>query len=717
VVVDVADAHDLSASMQLEGQPSVQAKVGAAGKIELVQILDHPKLWSAEFPNLYTLSVDLKSADGQVIEHLSKRVGVREVSIENGIFKINHVPVKLVGICRHDLYPTEGSAITSKVWKQDLALMKAANFNAVRTSHYPYGSGFYDLCDEMGFYVVAEEPFCWINCDKPDEWPMFDQRVREAVGRDKNHPCVVMWNVGNENPIGRNNVKAANLTAELDPSRPRLICSCTAGQNGANTDFDDRHYVNVDRIKKDENDPRRAKWPEIYTENPNVWDVRNGPDFGSLDLWSNVIERTWREVWKDDHIVGTFLWEWADRAVSDHNPEKRYYWYPETGINLLKTKGIVDAFRDPRPDYYHCKMAQTPIAIADKPQISDDGVALDVTNRYAFTNLSELSANWHLIKSGADLTKGTAKLALAPRSSGQVHLALPADALRQADTLRVDFDHAADGQAFPDGWNVVTYQFALKPVETALPQVTAIKELNFPRFNLLEGKVVKDDVGWKKLASNTGQLVNISIAGEQGASAKMDEATLLATPMSKVHALDADITFDPAKPAVGRLHADFDGSKLAYQVKWTGGKSDIYELGWEFKLPKGIDHFSWSRKALWSYYPPGHIGRPTGTATPDSCKDQLTHTQRPDAFDFNSTKFDCDWASLTSADNRGLLVQFESSQRQHVRGGVSEDGSCTLVINRKYSPPQDISTGVVPDLYTHLKSGDEVSGSFKINPE
>ena len=710
VVVDAGDARDFGASMQLEGQPPVEAKVGADGKIELVQSLDHPKLWSAEFPNLYLLSVDLKSNDGQVIEHISKRIGVREISIEDGIFKINHVPVKLVGICRHDLYPTQGSAINAEVWKKDLALMKAANFNAVRTSHYPYGSGFYDLCDEMGFYVVDEQPFCWINCDKPDEWPMFEQRVRETVARDKNHPCVVIWNVGNENPIGQNNVRAANLTEELDPSRPRTICSCNAGDKGAHTDFDDRHYVTIAAIQKDEANPRRAKWPQIYTENPNVWDVRNGPDFGSLDLWWNVIDRTWQEIWKDDHVVGTFLWEWTDRAVSDRHPEKRYYWYPETGINLLKTKGIVDAFRAPRPDYYHCKMAQTPIAVVSEAQISSDAVSLDLTNRYSFTDLSELSANWRLMKSGAEVAKGTAKLALAPRSHGKVRLELPSDGLSAADTLRVDFDHSG-------GWNVVTYQIALKPTETLPPHVTAVKELNFPRFNLLEGKIVKDDVGWKKLASHHGNLANITVTRAGGESAQLDESALLTTSLAEVRTLDAEIVLEAAKPPVGQLHAEFDGSKMTYQVKWNAGKTDIYELGWEFSLPKGIDRFSWSRKAVWSYYPPDHIGRPTGTATPDSASAQLTHAQRPGAFDFNSTKFDCDWASLTNADNRGLLVLFEDSQRHHVRGGVTKTGACTLVINCRYSPPQDISSPVVPDLYTHLKSGDEVRGSFRINRE
>jgi hypothetical protein len=524
-----------------------------------------------------------------------------------------------------------------------------------------------------------------------------------------------MWNVGNENKIGQNNVKSANLTEELDPSRPRLICSCEAGDHGAHTDFDDRHYVTIATIQKDEASPRRAKWPEIYTENPNVWDVRNGPDFGSLDLWWMVIDRTWQEIWKDEHVCGTFLWEWADRAVADKNPDKRYYWYPETGINLVKTKGIVDPFRNPRPDYYHCKMAQTPIAVAKNADFSSDSATLDVTNRYSFTDLGELSANWHLTKAGEEIAKGTAKLTLAPRSHGKVRLALPADKLVAADTLRVDFDHPAQGQGFAEGWNVVTYQFPLKPIEIAAPKVVAAKKLNFPRFNLLEGKVVRDEMTWKHLASHSGTLANITVTRAGGENAKIDATALLATPMKDVRSLDADVLLDPEKPAVARLHADFDGSQLKYQVKWSGAKADLYEIGWEFSLPKGIDHFSWSRKAVWSYYPPGHIGRPTGTATPDSAGAQLTRADRTDAFDFNSTKFDCDWASLTDTSSHGLLVQFDSSERQHVRGGLSDGGACSLIVNRVYSPPSDISSPVVPDLYTHAKPGDQFSGSFRIN--
>src|SRR5262249_30327496 len=160
---------------------------------------------------------------------------------------------------------------------------------------------------------------------------------------------------------------------------------------------------------------RRSQWPMLYTENPNVWDVRNGPDYGSLDLWCAVIERTWCEVWNDDHVTGTFLWEWQDRAVADKCPTKYYYYFPDSGINLVKLKGVVDGFRNPRPEYFHIKMAQSPVALSETPEVTADSVTFEVTNRYCFTDLNVLKVNWRLNKAGAKLAEGTAKLPLPPR--------------------------------------------------------------------------------------------------------------------------------------------------------------------------------------------------------------------------------------------------------------------------------------------------------------
>jgi beta-galactosidase len=694
-------------SMLLEGEPPLEAEPDPNGQVDLTQTVHDPKLWSAEFPNLYSLSLELKDGKGKVLERVSRRIGLREVSITNGVFCVNHVPVKLVGICRHDVYPTLGTAITPEIWKKDLTLMKGANFNAIRTSHYPYGSGFYDLCDEMGFYVIDEEPFCWVNCDDPELKPAFEQRARETVARDKNHPCVVIWGVGNENHPGRDNALAARITRQLDPTRPRLISCQHADDGSEQVEFDDAHYVTPQQIHRAENEPRRDRWPMIYTENPNVWDVRLGPDYGSLDLWRAVIVRTWRELWNDDHVSGTFLWEWQDRAVADKCSTKYYYYFPATGINLVKVKGVVDGFRNPRPEYYHIKMAQSPLALSAKPDLAPDAVTFEITNRYSFTDLNVLTVNWELSKSARKLAKGSAKQSCAPRSYGRVRLTVPAAALAGADTLRLEFAH-------PGGWNVLTCQYRLKPIVHPPPEVQAVSGLTFPRFNFVTGKVVGDGKGWRRLDRQIGELANIKLQQKGLAAEAVTASMLAATPLAQVEKFEADVLLRPESVPAAHLEGELSGGKMSYRFTWLGKKSDIYELGWIFTAPKGCDRFSWDRHAAWSYYPPNHIGRPDGTARPDSARVDLTKVERPDAFDFNSTKFNCNWASLTDAHQRGLCFVFSPGQRQHVRGTLEASGNCGLVIDRCYSPPRDISSRIVPDLYTVLSTNQTVTGTFQI---
>ena len=695
-------------SIQLEGQPPLKRGPDNTGHVTLTQVVPHPKLWSAEWPNLYELAVDLTGSNGKVTEHTTRKIGIREVSIEHGIFCVNKTPVKLVGICRHDVYPSLGTALNADAWRKDLTLMKAANFNAVRTSHYPYGPGFYDLCDEMGFYVLDEEPFCWVNCDDPELMPAFEQRSREAVQRDKNHPCVVIWGVGNENKPGRDNAMAAKITREIDPTRPRLISCQHADDGNEHVEFDDAHYVTPQQIRTAEQSERRANWPMIYTENPNVWEVRNGPDYGSLDLWGKVIERTWNELWKDDHVSGNFLWEWADRAVADKCSTKYYDYYPESGINVVKVKGVVDGFRNPRPEYYHIKMAQSPIAVGDKPEVSTDGVTLEATNRYSFTDLKSLRVDWSLSRSSKSSATGTASLALGARSHGRLRLDLPAAVLADADTLRLDFDH-------PGGWNVVTHQFLLKPVNNPPPSVRLVDGLTFPKFNLLTGTVARSQNGWKHLERVIGQLTNVKVKQDEQPETAINEATLLAIPLASVRSADADVLLQPGSVPAGHVHAEVADGKMSYEFTCTGQTNDIYELGWVFQAPKGIDRFSWDRKARWTYYPPEHIGRPTGTATPDSARAELTKVDQANAFDFNSTKFNCNWASLTDTSGNGLFLSFSPKERHHVRGGFADNGDCTLIVDRCYSPPRDISTPIVKDLYTVLTNGQQVVGSFQIN--
>jgi hypothetical protein len=471
------------------------------------------------------------------------------------------------------------------------------------------------------------------------------------------------------------------------------------------------------RIAQLAGEPRRQKYPLTFLENPNDWEVRNGPDYGCLDLWAHVIDRTWREVWKDEHVPGSFLWEWADRAVADRYPKKLYDVLPQSGINLVKVKGQVDGFRNPRASLYHVKMACAPVVVDLRPVVGEASVTIHATNRFSFTDLAELKSTWHLIAGETELKSNAARVALPPRATGDLAIGLPADALKRADALRLDFAHA-------DGIDIVTYLLRLKPEPDTTPKIDtgSLAGVNFPRFNLTPVTYSRNKFGWRWAFRHPVKLINISIRKLDGAKTSVsDDAALYAMPLAEVTAMDADLVeSDKTDQIVGRIHTEFAGGRFVYHIDWSkpngqnNAPTDIQELGWIFTMPRANEHFSWHRRAYWSWYPPKHVGRPTGTATPDSANDDITKLSRPDAFDFNSTKYDCDWATLTDASGHGLAVTFAPDARHHCRGGVSTDGSNQLVVNKVCAPPRDISSNVVPDLYFTLAQGATSSGGLVV---
>lgn len=703
VVLDVS-APGGTAIVRLEGQPEQRAEI-TSGHVELTQVVDQPRLWSAEHPNLYGLQVAIQDGAGRETEHWTKRVGIREITIEGGIFYINGARVKLEGICRHDLDPNQGTAVNEDLWRHDLTLMKAANINAIRTSHYPYGSRFYDLCDELGFYVADEMAACWVPTNTDELTPFFKQHAREMVLRDRNHPCVVLWAVGNENSSGKNNRVAADEMRRLDPTRPRLISRLPADEAGV--EFDDRHYTRPSRIVEDNQSPRRAKFPMIYLEQPNVWEVENGADYGNLDAWAGIMTRTWDELWKDDHFPGGFLWEWRDRIVRDPFPTHLYHYDAESGLSWVKTKGICDGYGMPRPDYYHVKMTYAQVRLDDQIEKRPDGVVLGVTNRYSFTNLSELDTQWSLLRGGEEIARGQAHLDLAPLSHGKCPLALPAETLAQADRIHLDFNRA-------DGGNVSSFEFPLRAEPAPELAIQALADtVMFPRPNI----VTREANGWHYVHRHPGTLVAIHV---NGAAETIDQAALLKRALNSVQSIDADVVMaDGDGQPSGHVRVDCANGNFAYTLTWTqetkpGKETDVQEIGWAFDLPSGCDQLSWNRQALWTWYPATHVGRPVGTALADTAKVNRFHMTRPDAFDFNSTKYACNWAELTNRSGHGLGVQCAPSDRQQCRGDFGDEGAYRLIVNRWCCPPRDISGGVVNDLYFKLGKGTTVTAAFKV---
>ncbi|HEV2293517.1 MAG TPA: glycoside hydrolase family 2 TIM barrel-domain containing protein [Tepidisphaeraceae bacterium] len=697
VIADVPGAHGGSVSLRLQGvEGAAEAKV-ENDRAVVTKVVENAKLWSAEFPNLYPMTVELKDDAGKTVQRATQKIGIREITIKDAVLLVNGVPVKFAGMCRHDHSPHEGTATNPEIWRKDILLMKAANVNAIRTSHYPYGKGFYDLCDELGMYVMDELPYCWTPTDDKEMEPAFLQRARETIARDKNHPCVVLWAIGNENKEGQNLQAVADLVKELDATRPRAVS--WFGGAKYNVELSDSHYTRPENIEKAGIRAREVGRPHIYLENPNNWEVRLGADPGAWKRWAPVLQRCWDVVTEYDTIPGTFLWEWADRAVADKSPIKLYYFFPETGINLLKIKGITDPFRNPRPWYYDVKMIYSPIRFGEKVELTGDKATFSIENRYSFTDLSHLQPMWQLLRDGKPIggdRKTAFKVSCPPLSQGKVVLRLPADHVKQADTLRIDFVH-------PARHHVVAHQFALKEVKPESRLTESLPAgLEAPQFNLITRKTERDPQVWRKVTRYPAKLTNVRMtpASASAGSAKT---------------MSGDIVGGPDGAVVGTVHATLAGNEFKYTMKWTGPeKTEVQEFGWAFVMPKDFNRFSWDRQARWTVYPDKHIGRPTGTATHESMNVPYTKMERPDAFDFNSTKYECNAASLTNGSGEGFRVEFDPKQRFHCRGGVTEEGNHVLYVNQQVSPPDDLSSNVVRDLYMTLNPGDVIEGSFKI---
>lgn len=691
-------------AMQFDGARTEQPV--AQGRAVFKKIVEHPRLWSAEFPNLYDLSLELTDARGKTVEKYATRAGLREVSITNGVLLLNGKPIKLAGVCRHDVSPSKGVAVGPDLWRKDITLMKAANINAIRTSHYPYGAGFYDLCDELGMYVMDELPYCWCFTGDPLLEPAFAQRARETIRRDKNHPSVLIWAIGNENKAGRDLQSTADLVKQLDPTRPRAVSRFDADKY--HVELSDSHYTSAESIAKNAARSDTDHHPHIYLEDPNTWDERLAPDPGMWERWGILLQRIWGACLKYDTVPGTFIFEWQDRAVADPNSMQSYAeWhdtgvqqltdYPKTGIRLLKMKGLVDGFRDPRPSLYEVKMIYSPIEIGGTFTLSSDKISFPVRNRYSFTDLSQLALLWKLERNGAVIASDDAHVNCAPLTAGNAEISLPADSLAQADALRVEFMPL-------DGNSVVAHRFTLKEAAPTSEMVEQLPPgLPIPQLNLVTRDTHKVKTLWRAVTWYESTLTNVVLDPPSAAS------------LGQLKQMTADIIGSTNAHIVGHLRTSFDGGQFSYRIEWTGPAAAVQELGWRFSTPQDCDHFSWNRAARWTVYPDTDIGRAEGTATPDSMDAQLTRMDRPDAFDFDSTKYDCNWAALTTAQGEGMRVGFDPKQRFDCRAGRDAKGrGYVLFVNQYVSIPDDTDKGSVKDLILTLKRGDVKEGSFRV---
>jgi len=374
-----------------------------------------PQKWTAETPYLYTLVLTLSDDKGAVVDVRSVKVGFRELAIQGGEFFVNGVPVKLMGVNRHDHSQIGGKTITREEMEKDIVMIKQFNFNAVRTAHYPNDPYILELCDKYGLYVMDEanlethESGGKLSND-PSWSTAYLERMTRMVLRDRNHPCVVFWSLGNESGTGPNHAAMSGWAKEFDPTR---FIHYACAQGTPEPEYTDMHsymYVPVDDLKKMVEDPQRKR-PHMMCEYSHAM----GNSVGNLKEY-------WDLIRSKKNLIGAFVWEWIDHGLLEKDSKGRIWWgyggdYEPEGEHHdgnFVLDGLIMPNRTPKPHVWICKYIFQPVEFTAENLSS--GV-VKILNRNFFVATGIYNFRWELRDEAKVLQSGV--LNVPPIAAGK----------------------------------------------------------------------------------------------------------------------------------------------------------------------------------------------------------------------------------------------------------------------------------------------------------
>lgn len=442
----VPETHlsDLTIHAKLSGEVSVDteianAKKGTTVKHEIYDMqgnmvgtskVDNPQLWTAETPYLYTLRTMLMQKK-DTLQVFTNRFGFRETTIEGNVLKLNGKPIKLRGVTCHSTDPVTVKVINEESILRDMKLMKEASVNYIRTSHYPREPRFYELADSLGFYVIDEVPFGFGDKLLSDTayYPVLQQRAQATIRRDKNHPSVIIWSLGNENPLTDICIRLGEyVSSELDPSRPYCYPQVGSyfrrffeGENAkgfpSKAPIYSPHYPTTGQIAGFYQHRDR---PVIFTEYCHT-----------LGISLEDHDRQWEIIQRTPGIAGGSVWEWVDQGMPFKDSLDNRYGYEEKvftsdngGFEMYGNKGtdgLLYADRTPLPNYYELRRNYARAFVS-----SLKGNVLTIVNRYDFLNLKDnVTFRWTLTCDRDTVRTGAFTIDCAPHDSATYRMELP----------------------------------------------------------------------------------------------------------------------------------------------------------------------------------------------------------------------------------------------------------------------------------------------------
>ncbi|MFH1006033.1 MAG: glycoside hydrolase family 2 TIM barrel-domain containing protein [Candidatus Latescibacterota bacterium] len=672
----------------ISGTVSVDA--GSEVALELLGVVADPEKWLDEHPYLYTALIVLKGPEGQVLQVERVQVGFRMVEIKEGQICVNGAPILIKGVNRHEHDPDTGHAVSLASMICDIRLMKQFNINAVRTAHYPNDPRWYELCDQYGIYVLDEANIethgVGDRLTQDPKWETaFLERAVRMVERDKNHPCVIGWSMGNESGYGPNHEAIADWVHAHDPTRP---VHYQPAETAATVDILGPMYPSVDRIVEMAQDSAETR-PIVMCEYAHSM----GNSTGNLTEY-------WEAIAQYKRLQGGFVWDWVDQGIRQVTAEgQEWFAYggdfgDEPNDGAFCINGLIGPDRVPHPGLWEYKKVLEPVR-SEPVDLRAGKVRIE--NRYTFSDLGGLDGTWTLEADGQILQSGALPKLDAPAGqSAEITIPFvePEWTPGTEYWLCVRFALARDTRWGQQGHEVAWSQFALP---LPVPECPALLTSNMPEIRVAEDSnhiSVRGTYGDLIFDRDTGRIVSFRhddrelicegprlniwrAPTDNDANTWGDQRLAIgwrAVGLERLQERVNAVEVEQRNPQTVRVRVDSfvsapdreEGFSCSYgytvfgsgdvvldlRVTPVGNLPPLPRVGVRMTLPGAYDQFTWYGRGPHESYSDRKMSAMIGVYG-GSVEDQYVPYVVPQEY---GNKTDVRWAALTNADGTGLLV-------------------------------------------------------------
>lgn len=666
-----------------------------------------PSKWDPEHPNLYVIKLSIRQGD-KLEDVVIKSIGFRQVEVRGNQVFVNNKPIKLRGVCHHEVMPLRGRSVNDNMWEKDVKLFIEGNVNYIRTSHYPPAEELIDACNRLGMFLEVEAPFCWahntpVNTGAEIAPTLLVDQTIDMITYFRSNPSVIIWSVGNESLKYKEYFKeTARLVKIYDPTRPRNFSQWGPDADEGDLEITNHHYPGPTGPAKYTNYKRPIVFDEyVHLNAYNRQELVTDP--GVRDAWGIGFAAMWEDMYKTEAVLGGAIWAGIDDT----------FFLPNGKTVGYGTWGPVDGWRREKPEYWHMKKAYSPVKIKLISNWNNGKVGLEMENRLLFSNLNECRIEWSIAgESGRILTD------LKRNGKTTTSIAIGKPPLASDQLMVKVYD--------PRGVLIDIYQFSVVPtIDRIQPAPKTAGQLwsytkNGNRliakngnlsvhFNLISGDIEQVSKNKASIWTEGPRLMVLPLNGEgNGVQMVGDGKKIEAFTDVCKNRIVKGIKLDQGKNEfcvnINDSYIEAEGTTnyrflangtVRIEYKYTL-KENINPRQWGlvFGLPLHFQEMTWTRNALWNYYPADHIGRITGKAKLMS-DNKISGPAGPSVLpatswsldrnelgtnDFRSTKMYINNAQLSN----GISVfDFLANGTQHIRAW--QDGQGIKVLLAAYS--------------------------------